>query len=194
MKMKTLLAVIAVAFLSIGNVWANNDPTNRLVQTSVRQGQSITLTLTTSTNAGKAFAWDSDVGDVITISFAAGATNGIVSISPDGLSMSYSNTVGAAQTWDAFTYIVTDGAGGYSTNRVEVRLTSVTGENPLTQSGNSLSTYSIPGYICMLENNLTLSNLGWTPVATNTVGVDGRVTFTVSSPNGFYRTTATAPQ
>lgn len=164
--------------------FTNINPVARSLNTSVPQGGVVNVQF----DLGKyKLATDAD-GDTMTIASAYGATNASLGVAPNGLSMSYTNTGGSPGTFDTFNFTVSDGAGGFATNAVSVRIEAAAGFNLLSASGNTLTYLGIPGANYALENTATLSPASWVPVVTNVVGADGKLIFTLQSPSGFYRT------
>lgn len=163
----------------------NTPPVARSVTTSVPQNGVIAINF----DLGKyKLATDADA-DALKIIFVSGATNATLGIISNGLTMTYTNTGGTAGTFDAFSFVVSDGLGGLATNTATVRIESPMGFNQLTANGNTLKYLGVPGAVYALENTPDFAPANWHAVKTNTVGADGSVTFTPGGPpSGFYRT------
>jgi hypothetical protein len=163
----------------------NAPPVARSVSSSVALGGVVAINF----DLGKyKLATDADA-DPLKITSVFGATNASLGLAANGLSVTYTNTGGTSGTFDAFSFVVSDGFGGFATNTATVRLESPTGFNQLSVSGNTLNYVGIPGASYALENTALLSPASWAPVVTNAVGSDGRLIFNLgASPSGFYRT------
>jgi hypothetical protein len=150
----------------------------------VSQGGVVTINF----NLGKySLATDAD-GDALKIVSVSGATNATLGIISNGLAMTYTNTSGTAGTFDAFSFVVSDGLGGLATNTATVRIESQSGFNQLSANGNTIVYLGVPGATYALENTPNFAPPSWVSVQTNTVGADGRITFHPNGPpSGFYR-------
>lgn len=167
----------------------NSPPVARSVSSSVSQGSTATINF----DLGKyKLATDADA-DSMTIISAFGATNASLGVAANGLSMTYTNTGGAAGTYDAFSFVVSDSFGSLATNTATMRIDAGTGFNLLRAHGNSMTYLGVPGQAFVLENSTGLSPANWHAVMTNTVGADGIVTFTPGAPSGYYRTRRNNP-
>jgi autotransporter-associated beta strand protein len=132
-------------------------------------------------------------GDALTVTSVSGAINGTATT--DGTNITYVSTNSAASS-DTITYVVGDGYGGTAAGTISVVINPAQGYNQINVQmigGNFVLTYlGIPGYQYALDSTTNLvSPITWTPITTNTAGINGILSFTNSTISGgpvFYQT------
>jgi hypothetical protein len=174
--------------LSGGQVVTNHPPTASLATYSHPSGIQLRIVLT-----DLAANWHDQDGDPVTLTGVnSPGTNGAV-ITFDSNYIYYP----AATNNDQFTYTISDGQGGTSTGVINVVVSNgstnvtqnITGEQLNGDGSLTISFASVPGSTNVVQTTPSLTSPVWTPISTNTAGINGLWQFTDPSPTSpaFYR-------
>jgi hypothetical protein len=172
-------------------IGTNTPPVASPIAMSAIGGHPATLTII----GGASAPTDAD-GDPLTITAVQSPTPNGGTVTINGTNVTYTSLSAFSGT-DTFTYTVSDGYGGFSTNTVTVSVVANAGFNILsgpTFNGGifQVSYQGIPyaSYVLLSTPSLT-PPVTWTPVVTNTAGASGVITFSFTPSSqgaGFYRT------
>jgi hypothetical protein len=172
----------------LGQIVTNHPPVTGYFSFSVTNGLSLKVRITNLLSA----VVDPD-GDSISLVSVSASTNGMPCYTNSTFIL-FQNT---NYLNDRFSYVVTDGFGGYATGQVAVAsvVMPFTGQNAnVTINGgtNLVTCHGIPGYTYVVQRSVNL--LTWVNISTNTAPLNGviNVTDTFSDLSGapasaFYR-------